>query len=495
MTHDARDEAAGAHDAALPEGFVDFLTASWRDDPAPYPTPAPPAENLAKRRQQLSEAFPGDLLVVPTGGIRSRTYGAPYRFRSGSDFLWLAGDADPDSVLVMHPTATGHDAVLYAHPRFDARAGAGYLDRTHGELWHGPLPSLAEKAALLGVETRPLAELEGALTAPASGVRRVARGYDQDVDLLAGAGEAEADGELARVLSDLRLVKDDWELAQLQQAVDATVRAFEDVARRLPADRAVSERLLEGVIEWRARVEGAGVGYPSVIGGGPRSAILHWSRNEGTAAPGDVLLMDVGVENRHGYTADVTRVLPVSGRFSAVQREVYDIVHASRDAGLAIIRPGVAFREVHLTCMRVLAEGLHQLGLLPGSVDEAMHPDSMAYRRWSLHGFGHMLGLDVHDCGRARAEAYAAGNLEEGHVLTMEPGLYFQPTDELVPVELRGIGVRIEDDLVVTAESHRLLTAELPTQADEVEAWLAAQREAGPREPVAHVRRRVLDRP
>jgi Xaa-Pro aminopeptidase len=173
----------------------------------------------------------------------------------------------------------------------------------------------------------------------------------------------------------------------------------------------------------------------------------------------------------------------VSGRFTALQRQVYDIVYASQQAGMDVIKPGVKFRDVHLTCMRVLAEGLADLGVLPVSVDEAMDKDSTIYRRWSLHGFGHMLGIDVHDCANARKESYRDGELGEGYVLTVEPGLYFQPEDDLVPAELRGIGIRIEDDVLVTAAGAVNLSAELPRRADDVEAWLAQQRDAGPRLP------------
>ena len=160
-------------------------------------------------------------------------------------------------------------------------------------------------------------------------------------------------------------------------------------------------------------------------------------------------------------------------------------MYASQQAGIDAVNPGVEFDDVHQTCMRVLAAGLHDLGLLPVSVDEAMGKDSMLYRRWTLHGFGHMLGIDVHDCARARKEKYREGSLAEGYVLTVEPGLYFQPEDELVPAELRGIGVRIEDDVLVTADGPRVLSAGLPRSADEVETWLATQREAGPRLPGA----------
>ncbi len=206
-------------------------------------------------------------------------------------------------------------------------------------------------------------------------------------------------------------------------------------------------------------------------------------RNEGRTRPGELLLMDMGVENRHLYTADVTRTVPVSGGFTPLQREVYDIVFASQQAGIDVVKPGVEWQEIADTCTRVLASGLADLGLLPVSVDEAMDKSSQLYRRWTLHGFGHMLGLDVHDCAQARVERYREGAVAEGYVLTVEPGLYFQPEDELVPAELRGIGIRIEDDVLVTASGARNLSAGLPRSANDVETWLAAQRDAGPRLP------------
>ena len=199
-------------------------------------------------------------------------------------------------------------------------------------------------------------------------------------------------------------------------------------------------------------------------------------RNDGVTRPGDLLLMDMGVEGRHLYTADVTRVVPVSGTFSPLQRQIYDLVYASQQAGMDAIKPGVKFLDVHDACMRVLAEGLHDLGVLPVSVDEAMRKESILYRRWTLHGFGHMLGIDVHDCSLARKERYREGELAEGNVLTVEPGLYFQPEDDLVPEELRGIGIRIEDDVLVTAEGSLNLSEALPREPDAVEEWMGSLR-------------------
>ena len=472
-----------SHDPAYPQALLTFMRGGWRDSALDV-TPRSEAPNHAKRRAALSAAFPGETLVIPSGHEMVRANDTFFPFRPGSDFVWLTGEHDPEAVLVMHPTGSGHEATLYVRPRSPRDTDEFFTDRVYGELWIGRRHTLAEKSTELGVATAHLDTLPDVLADRAPGRTRVLRGYDAAVDaavLPVGAGDRDA--ELAAVLSELRLVKDEWEIAQLQDAVDATVRGFEDVARVLPGDRPVSERLLDGVFGLRARHDGNQVGYNSIVGAGAHGAILHWIRNDGVTRPGELLLMDMGVENRHLYTADVTRTLPVSGTFTPLQRQVYDIVYASQQAGIAAVRPGVAFADLHTTCMRVLAEGLHDLGVLPVSVDEAMDRESSVYRRWTLHGFGHMLGLDVHDCAHARAERYREGSIAEGYVLTVEPGLYFQPEDELVPAELRGIGIRIEDDVLVTADGAGNLSAGLPRAAAEVEAWLAARREEGPRLP------------
>jgi Xaa-Pro aminopeptidase len=480
------DQPAGtqSHDPDYPENLLAFMRTGWRDSGLTA-TPLPQAQRYAGRRAALRAAFPGETLVIPSGRERVRANDTFFPFRPGSDLVYLTGDHDPDSVLVLRAGPGGDgdgDATLYARPRSPRDGDEFFRDRVHGELWVGRRYTLQEKAAELGVPTADLATLPRALDDCAPSRTRVLRGLDRRVDT-AVRGDAERDREFGEWLSEARLAKDDWEIAQLQDAIDATVLGFEDAARVLPADRPVAERLIEGVFALRARHDGNQVGYGSIVGAGAHGAILHWMRNTGQTRPGELLLMDMGVENRALYTADVTRTVPVSGTFSPVQRGIYELVYASQQAGIDAIKPGVGYQEVHEACMRVLAAGLHDLGLLPVSVDEAMQKDSMLYRRWSLHGFGHMLGLDVHDCARARKETYKEGTLGEGYVLTVEPGLYFQPEDELVPEELRGIGIRIEDDVLVTPDGVRVLSDGLPRTADEVESWLARQREAGPRLP------------
>ena len=392
-------------------------------------------------------------------------------------------------MLVLRPNGSGHDATLYMRPRSPRDTDEFFRSR-NGELWVGRRHTLGEKSTELGLPTADLTDLEAALADLAPGRTRVLRGFDPGWTRPSAPttaprrGQPARDRELAIAISELKLVKDEWEIGQLQDAIDATVRGFEDVARILPADRAVSERLLEGVFGLRARHDGNDVGYSSIVGAGEHATILHWVHNHGATRPGDLLLMDMGVESRNLYTADVTRTLPVSGRFTAAAAPgLRHRVRARSRPASTPIRPGVKFEDVHLTCMRVLAEGLSDLGLLPVSVDEAMDEKSTVYRRWTLHGFGHMLGIDVHDCSNARKETYRDGALGEGYVLTVEPGLYFQPEDELVPAELRGVGIRIEDDVLVTATGAVNLSAGLPRTSDEVETWLAEQREAGPRLP------------
>ncbi|MFY9916640.1 MAG: M24B family metallopeptidase, partial [Nocardioidaceae bacterium] len=285
-----------------------------------------------------------------------------------------------------------------------------------------------------------------------------------------------ADRELGTHLSEMRLVKDSWEVEQLQDAVDSTILGFEDCVREWDNVLRYGERWIEGTFWRRARAKGNDVGYESISAGGPHATTLHWIENSGPITPGELVLLDMGVENRSLYTADVTRTLPIDTTFTPDQRHLYELVLAAQEAGLAAVRPGASYKEFHIAAMGVLAHGLHDMGILPVSADEALDADSGVYRRWTLHGTGHMLGLDVHDCAAARRENYNDGKLEPGMVLTVEPGLYFQSSDLLVPESLRGIGIRIEDDVVVTEDGCRNLSGALARTADDVESWMAGLR-------------------
>jgi Xaa-Pro aminopeptidase len=206
--------------------------------------------------------------------------------------------------------------------------------------------------------------------------------------------------------------------------------------------------------------------------------VLHWVTNDGVVRNGDLLLLDAGVECDNLYTADVTRTMPINGKFTDAQRRIYELVLRAQRAAMAVIRPGVKFQAPHEEAMKVLAQGLFELGLLKEDPETALRRDRQTYRRYTLHGTSHMLGLDVHDCANARNEHFM-GELKEGYVLTVEPGLYFQPHDLTVPEEYRGIGVRIEDDVLVTADGYRNLSAGLPVEPDDIEAWMAKEAARG----------------
>jgi Xaa-Pro aminopeptidase len=260
-----------------------------------------------------------------------------------------------------------------------------------------------------------------------------------------------------------------------------TARGFGDVVSELPSvlDKPVrGERWLEGTFWRRARLEGNEVGYTSIVGAGVHGTTLHWWRNHGSVATGDLLLADMGVETNELYTADVTRTMPVNGEWTPDQRRVYAAVLEAQSAAIAEVRPGADFLAPHRAAMHVLADHLHSWGILPVTADVSCDPDpervgAGLHRRYTLHGVSHMLGIDVHDCANARNELYRDGQMAEGYCLTVEPGLYFQPNDLSVPKELRGLAVRIEDDIVVTAGGGVNLSAGLPRDPDEISKWMA----------------------
>ena len=491
---------AGHRQRPTSEAFRAFVAANWAPRPAARTEPAQVAAFAARRRAAVSAAFPGERLVVPAGGLKVRSNDCDYAFRPHSAFAYLTGlgaDREPDAVLVLEPVGGAHEAVLYLRPMAGRDSEEFFGSARHGEFWVGVRPTLEDMEAELGLAARHLDELGDAVRKDAGVVGiRVVREADRDLtaalDRTRGAAQetdeaseadrtVEADQELARFLSEQRLVKDDYEVAQLRAAVAATVVGFEAVVRDLgeAVDRGRGERWVEGVFGLHARHQGNGVGYDSICAAGDHATTLHWVRNTGEVRRGDLVLLDAGVEVDSLYTADVTRTLPVDGRFTDAQRRVYDAVHAAQEAGLAAVRPGNRFSDIHDAAIRVIAEHLYDWGLLPDGVDVDATLDKATgdfHRRWMVHGTSHHLGLDVHDCALARREAYLEAELVPGMVLTVEPGLYFKADDLLVPPELRGIGVRIEDDVLVTADGCENLSAALPRSAGDVEAWVGSLR-------------------
>lgn len=455
--------------------LAENMKSGWADTELHDLQPIAQAAQTAARRAALSARFPGERLVVPAGNLKTRSNDTEYAFRASVEYAYLTGNQTEDGVLVLEPTdfadgTSGHEATIYLLPRSNRENGEFWLDG-QGELWVGRRHSLTEAETLHGIPASDVRELAGRLR-EATGSVRVVRGHDAGIEAaLTDKVTAERDEELRVFLSEARLVKDEFEVGELQKACDSTVRGFEDVVRVLDKAEATSERYIEGTFFLRARVDGNDIGYGSICAAGPHATTLHWVRNDGAVRSGELLLLDAGVETHTYYTADVTRTLPINGRFDALQRKIYDAVYEAQEAGIAAVKPGAKFHDFHDAAQRVLAEKLVEWGLVEGPVERVL--ELGLQRRWTLHGTGHMLGMDVHDCAAARRETYADGVLEPGMCLTVEPGLYFQADDLTVPEEYRGIGVRIEDDILVTADGNKNLSAALPRRADDVEAWMA----------------------
>ncbi|MCG5217956.1 aminopeptidase P family protein [Streptosporangium soli] len=425
--------------------FNAYMGQGWgMPDRTPPVVPGAPGA-AAAHRARLAAALPGREITVAAGHAPVRSNDTSYDFRPDSDFYWLTGCAVEAAVVVLRDG----DATLYLPPPAYPGDPGFFGDAARGELWVGAAPALADWSAALGIEVRPLDE------APA----------------------AENPEELRRVLAELRMIKDDWEIGQLRAAVDRTVEGFAAVLAEIPAAvEGRGERWLQGTFDRHARTYGNGPGYAGIVGGGKHAATLHWVRCDGPVVPDELVLLDLGVEVHSHYTADVTRTFPVSGRFSPAQRQVHDLVERAHRAALAQVAPGHRYTDFHHAAMEVIAHGLHDWGLLPVSVDEALSEHGQHHRRYLICGIGHHLGLDVHDCAQSRPEAYQGADMAPGMVLTVEPGLYFHAHDLTVPPELRGIGVRIEDDLLVTRDGAEVLSAELPLGADGLEHWMSQTR-------------------
>lgn len=447
--------------------FIDFMAAGWSTPELPAPVDPVAARAAAEHRRRLSESFPGRGIMVFAGQAPIRSNDCYYEFRAHSDFVYLVNAQIEAAVLVGHPSSDGHDFELFLPVPFTPGTAQFFSNAAHGELWVGPSHQPADWQRALGIPVRGIQDLEASLRSGKFDAAGAVGAED-----LAGLN-AVGSPVLRRTLAQLRMVKDAWEIQELRASVDHTIDGFRQVLAAIPeAIAAGGERWLQGTFDRAARTYGNGPGYATIIGAGIHAPTLHWTRCDGPVREDQLLLLDMGVEERSCYTADVTRTFPVAGSFSEPQRLVHDLVEKSHRAGLATLAPGNSFSDFHFACMEVIAQGLHDWDLLPVSVDEALSPTGQQHRRWLVCGVGHHLGLDVHDCSHSHYEDYQGAALEENMVLTVEPGLYFHAHDQLVPPELRGLGVRIEDDLLITATGYENLSAELPLDAAGLQNWM-----------------------
>jgi Xaa-Pro aminopeptidase len=430
-----------------------------------------------RRRERVFEALGQDAMVLPGASVQFASRDTEHRFRPDAELFYATGLEEPEAVAVLRGHADEQRYVLFVRPK-DAKA----------ELWHGPRlgPELArERHAADAVY--PMGELDERLPKLLEGAHRVYFRLDQEarVEALVRAALRRARARGARtgagprgvidpgeILDDLRLIKDEPELDRLRRAAFVTAQGVGAAMRAVRPG--MGEWELEATLESAFRVAGAdGPGYLSIVASGVNACVLHYVENARRVGESDLVLIDAGA-SVDLYCGDITRTFPASGSFTPEQRAVYEVVEHARARAVEAVRPGITVADVHDEAVRVLTEGLVSLGALEGDVAALI--GEKKHEAYYPHRTSHWLGLDVHDPGD-----YARGGveraLEPGMVLTIEPGLYFAPATEGVPARLSGIGVRVEDDVLVTERGREVLTAALPTAPDDVEAWVRSGRE------------------
>jgi Xaa-Pro aminopeptidase len=422
----------------------------------------------AARRARLAAEMQRGVAVVPTAPERLRNRDTHFPFRFDSHFHYLTGFPEPEAALVL-VAGDAPKSLLFCRERNDER-----------EVWDGVRFGPERARERFGVDAaHPIAELDARLAelladqpalyypvgADAAWDAR-AMGWLNAVRARARAGVAAPDRvhDVRALVDEMRLVKDAHELAIMRRAAGISAAAHRRAMQAARPGRFEYEIEAELLHEFRRR----GAQFPAyspIVASGGNSCVLHYVANDAEMRAGDLLLIDAGCE-LSGYASDITRTHPVSGRFSAPQREVYELVLAAQRAAMASVRAGAAWNEPHDAAVRVLAQGMLDLKLIAGSLDEAIEKET--YKRFYMHRTGHWLGMDVHDAGEYKREG-AWRRLVPGMTLTVEPGLYIRAADD-VPEPLRGIGVRIEDDVAVTESGCEVLTAEAPKAIDEIEA-------------------------
>ena len=437
-------------------------------------TGIPAAEYARRRRQLMRMAGEDAILVLPAAPVRVRSHDTHYPYRQDSDFWYLCGFPEPDAVLVLVPGRKHGETLLFCRERDPER-----------EAWDGPRFGQDGAVESFGMDDAyPIEDLDEILPGLLEGRSRVyyhfGRDAEFDLKLIGWVNRVRAQVrhgaqppheflELGHLLHEQRLFKSRDEIRLMEKAAAISVRAHQAAMRA--ARPGIHEYELQAEVECVFRAADACPAYASIVGAGANGCVLHYVANTGKARDGDLVLIDAGAEYRN-YAADITRTFPVNGRYTREQRALHDLVGAAQAAALACARPGVAFAALHETVVEVLSEGLLRLGLLKGSLEKCIAGEH--YRQFYRHKSGHWLGLDVHDVGDYRIDGQSR-LLEPGMVLTIEPGLYVGADDTSVAAKWRGIGIRTEDDVLITADGHRVLTEGLARSADEIEAFMAGR--------------------
>jgi Xaa-Pro aminopeptidase len=428
------------------------------------------AEIFADRRRRFLNAIgSGAVAIMPSAPVSVRSGDVEFVYRQDNDFYYLTGFAEPESVALFAPDEK-EQFILFVRPRDKER-----------ETWTGRRAGLEGAVADYGADRAfPIDDLDGVLRRHLDKVDRIyyplganERMNGRVLELLRAAQAMRprlGTGPHAlldprELIHEERLRKHPEELAAMRDAIAISAEAHKAAMRT--ARGGMMEWQVEATVDYTFRSRGAaGPSYPSIIASGPNAATLHYINNDREMRTGELLLIDAGCEYGF-YASDVTRTFPIGARFTPLQRDLYEIVLAAQAKGIEAIKPGIKFDDPHEAAVRVLVEGMCRVGLVKGSVEDAMRDGT--WRRFYMHRTSHWLGMDVHDVGLYRVGGESR-TLEPGMVLTVEPGIYIAPDDTVAPEEFRGIGIRIEDDVLVTSDGHEVMTAAVPKAVADIEA-------------------------
>jgi Xaa-Pro aminopeptidase len=430
------------------------------------------------QRPQLSEFIkrmnPDSIAIIASAREATRSNDTLYRYRQDSDFYYLTGFDEPEAIAVIAPSHKEHKFTLFVRPRDAER-----------EIWDGRRAGVEGAQSEYGADAAfPISEFDGKLLDFLNGANnlyyRIGNGNAELDETIVkqirhlralgrrGMRAPEAIIDTGTLIHEMRLFKSGEEIEMMQRAADIASEGHIEAMKQ--ARPGMKEYEVEALIEYVFRKSGASApAYTSIVGGGANATVLHYINNDAALVDGDLLLIDAGAEYQ-GYASDITRTFPVSGRFTAAQREIYDLVLEAQLACIEMVRPGSRPQDIQKRSVEVLTEGMLRVGLLKGDAETIIKEEK--YKQFYMHTIGHFLGLDVHDVGRYHIKDESR-QLEPGMVMTVEPGIYISPATKDIPEKYLGIGIRIEDDVLVTTTGNRILSNKAPKQVEEIEELTA----------------------
>ncbi len=427
--------------------------------------------HATRRARMMKRVGETGAAIFGANPVRNRSNDTNYAYRPNSDLWYLTGFEEPEALVVLLPGHETHPFVLFLRER-DLSI----------EIWDGPRVGVDRAQEALGADKAfPISALDEELPKLLAGRSEVhyALGIDEALDASvirayrkaqrAGRGRTRSPLSIIEprdALHEMRLIKSQAEIEAMREA--CRVSAEGHVRGMRMTKPGITEFELQAEIEFYFQKHGArSPGYPSIVGTGANACVLHYIDNRATCQDGEIVLVDAGAEV-NWYTGDITRTWPVGGTFSGHQRMIYDLVLNAQMEAISLVRPGLDYTEIHKTTVQVITEGLIDMGILEGPVEKAI--EEKTFRKFFMHGTGHWLGIDVHDVGAYADDGASSRKLEPGMVFTIEPGIYFHPEEEASPKDYVGIGVRIEDDILVTADGCEVLSAAAPKEPEEIEA-------------------------